>query len=39
MIRELVIALVFLSLAMTAALWLGGGPRLAVQPMQASLAK
>ena len=34
MIRELVVALVFLSLAVTAALWLGGGPRLNVQNVQ-----
>jgi hypothetical protein len=38
MIRELVVALVFLSLAVTAAMWLGGAPRLAVDSIEASVA-
>jgi hypothetical protein len=32
-------ALLFLSLAVTAALWFGGGPHLNVQQVEASLAK
>jgi hypothetical protein len=39
MIRELVVALLFLSLAVTVALWFGGGPHLNVQQIEASLAR
>ena len=39
MLRELVVALVFLSLAITAALWFSGGPRIDVRPVEASLAR
>jgi hypothetical protein len=39
MLRELVVALVFLSLAITAAMWFSGAPRIDVQPVEASLAR
>jgi hypothetical protein len=39
MIRELLAALVFLSLAVSVALWFGGGPRLDVQRVEANLAR
>jgi hypothetical protein len=39
MLREIVVALVFVSLAMTAAMWFSGGPRIDVQPIEASLAR
>jgi hypothetical protein len=39
MIRELLAALVFLSLAVSVAMWFGGGPRLDVQRVEANLAR
>jgi hypothetical protein len=39
MLRELVVALVFLSLAVAVAMWFGGNPRIDVQTIEANLAK
>jgi hypothetical protein len=39
MIRELVMALVLLSLTVSVALWFGSGPRVDVQKVEASLAQ
>ena len=39
MIRELFMALFLLSLAATATLWFGSGPRLNVQKIEANLAR
>jgi hypothetical protein len=39
MIRELFMALLLLSLAVTVALWFGGGPHLNVQQVEANLAR
>lgn len=39
MLRELVVALVFLSLAVTVAMWFSGNPRIDVQTIEANLAK
>jgi hypothetical protein len=39
MIRDFFMALLFLSLAVTVAFWLGGGPHLDVQQVEASLTR
>ncbi len=39
MIRDLFMALLFLSLVATLAMWLGGAPRFDVQQIEASLAR
>ena len=39
MLRELVMALVLLSLTVSVALWFGSGPRVDVQKVEANLAR
>jgi hypothetical protein len=39
MMRELFIAFLMLSLTVAVAAWLGGGPRLSVQTIEASLGR